>query len=101
MAHKGSVIRMPHFLKFTMRYITPLLLLTILGCWFYTSVLGYSFDPMKERSFSGYVTDLFIEPNTVAWMSVLLILLVGTFISLNLLPSESFRARTSKGETEK
>ena len=101
MAHKGSVIRMPHFLKFTMRYITPLLLLTILGCWFYTSVLGYSFDPMKERSFSGYVTDLFIEPNTVAWMSVLLILLVGTFISLNLLPSENFRARTPKRQTKK
>lgn len=96
LAHRGSAIRIPKFLKFTMRYITPLLLIAILSCWFYQSVLGYSFDPMKERSYSAYITDLFIEPNTVAWMSVSLIILTGIFITLNLLPASHFRKSTKE-----
>lgn len=101
MAHRGSAIRIPKFLKFTMKYVTPLLLISILGCWFYTSVLGYSFDPIKERAYNSYITDLFIEPNTVAWMSVALILLTGAFVSLNLLPSSNFTEKNSKRDSKK
>jgi SNF family Na+-dependent transporter len=101
MAHQGAAIRMPRFLKFTMKYVTPLLLISILACWFYTSVLGYSFDPLKERSFNSYITDLFIEPNSIAWMSVALITLVGIFVSLNLLPSSNFAKKNLEGDHKK
>jgi SNF family Na+-dependent transporter len=96
LAHQGSAIRIPNFLKFTMRYITPLLLITILSCWFYQSVLGYRFDGSSERSYSSYITDLFIDPNPVAWLSVGLILLTSLFILLNLLPASNFRKTTSE-----
>jgi SNF family Na+-dependent transporter len=96
LAHQGSAIRIPNFLKFTMRYITPLLLITILSCWFYQSVLGYRFDGSSERSYSSYITDLFIDPNPVAWLSVGLILLTSLFILLNLLPASNFRKTTTE-----
>jgi len=91
MAHAGAAIRIPKIFKFTMKYITPLLLIAILGCWFYSSVLGYSFDPGKPREYSSYVSDLFIKPNTIAWMAVGLIALTGLFIGLNLLPARHFK----------
>ena len=89
-AHRGSAIRIPAFFRFVMKFVTPALLVGILACWFYTSVLGFSFRPGVERSYNSYVTDLFIEPNTVAWLSIALILLTGLFILLNLLPASRF-----------
>ena len=91
MAHAGAAVRIPKLFKFTMKYITPLLLIAILGCWLYSSVLGYSFDPNKPRAYSSYVADLFIEPNTIAWMAVALIALTGLFVYLNLLPAAHFK----------
>ena len=91
MAHRGAAIRIPRFFKFVMRYITPVMLLGILGGWFYNKVLGFPFRAGGERSFDYHIVDLFIEPNKVAWMSVGLIVLVGLFVLLNLLPASRFK----------
>ncbi len=101
MAQTGSAIRIPKIFHYILRYVTPLLLLSILGCWLYTGVLGYSFDPSQERSFNGYVSDLFIEPNAIAWMSVALIALTVVFVTLNLLPASHFKKKSYKGNSAK
>ena len=102
-AHQGAAVRIPRFFKFIMRYVTPSLLLLILGCWVYTDVLGFSFRAGEGREFNAYITDLFLQPNNVAWMSVALITLVGLFVWLNLLPASRFKPGQKalrKGDTQ-
>jgi hypothetical protein len=45
------------------------------------NVFGFSFTT-GESKISYYVTDLFGEPNVVAWMSLGLIALVGAMVAL-------------------
>ncbi|ADE53270.1 sodium-dependent transporter [Coraliomargarita akajimensis] len=92
LAHQGSAIRIPGFFKIIMKYVTPAFLLIILGRWFYSSVIGYRFSDEIEPS--GYIKDLFIEPNTVAWLGVALVILTGVFILLNMLPGSHFSQST-------
>lgn len=86
LAHQGAAIRIPNFFKFIMKYITPLFLLVIFALWMAANVFGINFST-GEAEYSSYVKDLFIEPNTVAWMSIALIGIVAAlfvfFISLN------------------
>lgn len=86
LAHQGSAIRIPSFFRIIMQYITPLFLLIIFGLWIAANVFGINFSS-GEASYSSYVKDLFIEPNTVAWLSVGLIGIVTALfifiISLN------------------
>ena len=69
-----------------MQYITPLFLLIIFGLWIAANVFGINFSS-GEASYSSYVKDLFIKPNTVAWLSIGLIGIVTALfifiISLN------------------
>lgn len=79
-AHQGAAIRIPSFFKFVMKYVSPLFLLVVFTLWVAANVFGVDFRT-GESSYSGYVMDLFIEPNTVARLSVGLIALVaGLFI---------------------
>jgi NSS family neurotransmitter:Na+ symporter len=79
-AHEGAAIRIPAFFKFIMKYVSPLFLIAIFTLWVAANVFGIDFRT-GEASYSGYVMDLFIEPNTVARLSVGLIALVaGLFI---------------------
>lgn len=71
-AHQGAAIRIPKVFKFIMKYISPLFLLIIFAMWVAANVFGLNFQT-GEASTSSYVRDLFIEPNTVAWMSLALI----------------------------
>lgn len=86
MAHEGSAIRIPSFFKIIMKYVSPLFLLLIFALWIAANVFGINFST-GETSYSSYVKDLFIEPNTVAWMSIALISIVAALfvfiISLN------------------
>lgn len=34
--HKGALLRVPRFFYFVMKYITPLMLIVIIGAWFVT-----------------------------------------------------------------
>ncbi len=75
-AHQGASIRIPSFFKFVMKYVSPLFLIIIFTLWVAANVFGIDFRT-GEASYSGYVMDLFIEPNTVARLSVGLIALVA------------------------
>ncbi|TVP79805.1 MAG: sodium:calcium symporter [Puniceicoccaceae bacterium] len=80
LAHEGAAIRIPVFFKFVMKYVSPLFLLTIFGLWVAANLFGIDLRT-GEGQYSNYVTDLFIEPDTVAWLSVGLIALVaGLFL---------------------
>ncbi len=74
-AHEGAAIKIPSIFKFVMKWLSPIFLIVVFGAWIYNGVLGFSFTG-GERAYSGYIKDLFIEPNPVAWFSVGLIALV-------------------------
>ncbi|MGJ8653153.1 MAG: sodium-dependent transporter [Opitutaceae bacterium] len=86
LAHEGSAIRIPSVFKFIMKWVSPLFLLIIFALWVAANVFGIDFST-GEASYSGYVKDLFIEPNTVAWLSITLISIVAALfifiVSLN------------------
>ncbi len=96
-AHRGAAIRIPGFFKFIMKYVSPIFLLAIFVLWVTKNVFGYSFESGEARP-SGYMTDLFSDtPNPVAWMSVVLILLVGALITLVIARSRVY-GEALKGE---
>lgn len=77
-AHEGAAIRIPGFFGPIMRYVCPTFLLAIFGYWLAKNVLGLG----GSGGISGYVKDLFVEPNAVAWMSVAIALLFGAFVGV-------------------
>ncbi|WOO39785.1 sodium:calcium symporter [Rubellicoccus peritrichatus] len=81
-AHQGAIIRIPNFYRFIMKWISPFFLLTVFVFWVLINVFGFSFKGKEEAQLSSYVVDLFIEPNTVAWMSVGLIVALFVFFGL-------------------
>ncbi len=72
LAHEGAAVRIPRVFKFIMKYVSPLFLLIIFSLWVAANVFGINLRT-GETEYSAYVRDLFIEPNTVAWLSVCLI----------------------------
>ncbi|MFU8848157.1 MAG: sodium:calcium symporter [Opitutales bacterium] len=76
LAHEGAAVRIPRAFKFIMKYVSPLFLLVIFSLWVAANVFGINLRT-GESEYSSYVRDLFIEPNTVAWLSVSLIALVA------------------------
>jgi SNF family Na+-dependent transporter len=81
-AHKGAEIRLPKFFKPIFKYLSPLYLLTIFTFWVLFKVFGW--DPATNTfTPTAYVTDLVgAEPNNVARLGVLLIVLVTGFFML-------------------
>lgn len=88
-AHRGSAIRIPPIFRAIMKYVCPALLILIFTTWIIQQFGG-------TGSYNNYVKDLFIEPNTVAWMSVSLILLFGIFLMLTLPASKKLQERIQK-----
>lgn len=80
MAHEGAALRIPGIYKSIMKYVSPLLLIVIFFMWIATNIFGLN-SGTGEASYSNYVKDLFIEPNPVAWLSILLIGLVAVFFA--------------------
>ncbi|MGE9292349.1 MAG: sodium:calcium symporter, partial [Puniceicoccales bacterium] len=79
-AHIGAAIRIPGIYVPIMKVICPLFLIVIFVLWVLTSVFGINLTGDGESHLSGYVTDLFVDPNPVAWMSVALVaILAGAF----------------------
>lgn len=76
LADEGAAIRIPRFFRFIMKYVSPLFLLTVFALWVIANVFGINLRT-GEGSYSRYIVDLFIEPNTVALLSVGLILSVA------------------------
>ncbi len=80
-AHVGSSLHIPSIFKFIMKYISPIFLLVVFALWVLVNVFGFSFAT-RESKVSYYVTDLFGQPNIVAWMSLGLIALVAAMVAL-------------------
>ena len=97
LAHQGSAIRIPSVFKFIMKYVSPLFLIIIFILWCGANLFGINLATMQAGPVSGYVRDLFIEPNTVAWLSISLILLVATLFALFIALSPDLK--TQKKET--
>ncbi len=86
-ARQGAAIRIPGIYKPVIKYLCPLYLLAVFGLWLAIEVFGIS----GEGDVSGYIKDLFHEPNPVAWMSIGLIFLAGIFAALSIAGSQLFR----------
>ncbi len=83
-AHEGAHIRIPGIFGMIMKYVTPVFLLVIFALFIMVNVLGINFQG-GERQLSAYVTDLFgSNPNAVAWMSVVIILIMAAFFTLSI-----------------
>ena len=72
LAHQGASVRIPKVFKFVMKYVSPIFLLLIFAMWVASNVFGLDFQT-GDAAYSDYVKDLFIEPNTVAWLTITLI----------------------------
>jgi len=72
LAHQGASVRIPKVFKFVMKYVSPVFLLLIFAMWTASNVFGLDFQT-GDAAYSDYVKDLFIEPNTVAWLTITLI----------------------------
>lgn len=80
-AHHGSAIRIPSFFKPIMRYLCPFFLVTIFVFWLMENVFGLSISS-DEVHLSSYVTDLFVEHNPVALISIGFVIVLFIFLSL-------------------
>jgi SNF family Na+-dependent transporter len=76
LAHQGASFRIPRIFKFIMKYISPAFLLIIFALWVAANVFGIDLRT-GDAHYSNYVVDLFIEPNTIARLSIGLIALVA------------------------
>ena len=74
LAHEGSKMRIPRIYRFIIKYVTPTLLIVILINWLMSI--------FAEKEQNPYLVDLFIEPNSVAWISIGLIFLLSTTLTL-------------------
>lgn len=97
LAHEGAAIRIPSFYKFVMKYVSPLFLLVIFGLWVLTNLFGIDLRT-GASSYSSYVRDLFIEPNTVAWLSVVWIGLVAALFCFIVSQNPGYRKRSKTKE---
>lgn len=99
LAHEGSAMKIPSIFRFIMKYVSPLFLIIIFALWIASNVFGLNFQT-GASSYSGYVRDLFIEPNTVAWLSVGLILTVATVFLVIVSQNEEYRKVTTQEESK-
>ena len=79
-AHQGSKIQIPKIYAFVIKYITPCLLILILGNWMW-DIFSTLYKNGANNSGNSYINDLFINPDPVALQSVGILLLLGVFIA--------------------
>ena len=72
-ANRGSLLLLPRWMGFVMKWISPAFLLAIFSLWMLANVFGYDFGTGTPQV-SSYVSDLFIEPDSAAWLAVAFIL---------------------------
>ena len=93
-AEQGASMRIPRIFGPIMKYVTPLFLLAIFFFWASENIFGY--NPITGQSNpSRYVTDLLgapdKSPNSVAWLSIAVIALLGIFILMIVKTSPYFK----------
>ena len=95
LAHEGAAIRIPSIFKFIMKYISPLFLIVIFAMWVASNIFGLNFHTGTSE-YSSYVKDLFIEPNTVAWLSIALISTVAALFAFITYLNPDYKKLTKK-----
>jgi SNF family Na+-dependent transporter len=95
LAHQGASVRIPRFFKFVMKFVSPLFLLVIFAMWVASNVFGIDFKT-GDAAYSGYVRDLFIEPNIVAWLSISLIAGVAALFVFIIFLNPDYKKLTTK-----
>jgi len=91
-AAKGAVFRIPSVFVPVMKFVCPIFLIGIFALWVLVNVFGFSFTG-GEPEISGYVKDLFVTPNAVAWMSVALVAIFGAFVTLLVARASAYQAK--------
>ncbi len=81
MANRGAAFKVPAIYGFLMKYVTPGFLLAIFAYWVAKNVFGYDLIEGQGET-SGYVKDLFEDPNPVAWYAIGIILTLTAFLTL-------------------
>ena len=94
-ASRGAAFPIPKFFIPVMKVLCPAFLIGIFALWVLVNVFGVTFGP-GEPEFSGYIRDLFIEPNTVAWIAVGLVLAFAAFVALLVSQAEAYKKPISE-----
>jgi SNF family Na+-dependent transporter len=97
-ASRGAAFPIPAFFIPVMKILCPAFLITIFVLWVLVNVFGVSFVG-GEPEFSGYVRDLFINPDPVAWLAIGLVAGFAAFVSLLVARAPAYR-REIQGELE-
>jgi neurotransmitter:Na+ symporter, NSS family len=78
-AHKGAEMRIPNFFKVIFKYVSPLYLIVIFGLFVWYKVIGWD-EATGKFNPTSYVSDLVgAHSDTVARLSVLLVVVVTAF----------------------
>jgi neurotransmitter:Na+ symporter, NSS family len=98
-AHEGAAVRIPRVYRTIIKYICPAFLLVIFTMWVLVNVFGVNFSGGAPQ-ISSYVTDLFINPNQVAWLSVVLVLVFAVFLALLVSKARAYQKTTSQPDSD-
>ena len=83
-AHQGAAIRIPHFMRPILKYVSPIFLIIIFGSWLFGSVFGLTGTTDSK-------VQMLLDGNNVAWMSVGLIVLIGLFFTFLTIASPRYK----------
>jgi SNF family Na+-dependent transporter len=89
-ASSGAAFPIPRLFVPVMKFLCPAFLIGIFILWVLVNVFGVTFGP-GEPEFSGYVRDLFIEPNPVAWLAVALMAGFAAFVAILVSRAKAYR----------
>ncbi len=89
-ASRGAAFPIPRLFIPVMKILCPAFLVGIFALWVLVNVFGVTFGP-GEPEFSGYVRDLFIDPDPVAWMAIGLVTAFAAFVALLVARAKAYR----------
>jgi hypothetical protein len=91
-AAMGAVFKIPPAFLPIMTFVCPVFLIGIFVLWVLVNVFGFSFSG-GEPEISGYVKDLFVTPDPVAWMSMALVGIFGAFVTLLVARASAYQTK--------
>jgi len=94
-ARVGSAIAIPRIFRPIMLWVCPLFLLVVFFLWVVENLFGFNLAGGSPEM-SGYIRDLIVEPNPVAWFSVMLVVAFGLFSALLIARASAYKPNSSK-----
>lgn len=90
--HQGAAFRIPGIFRWMFKYVSPALLLIILGAWFLKSVLGIGGQVSSK-------VQLLLSGDLAAWLTIGLVFAVGAFFLWVSLQAKSYQAIDNHSES--